>query len=103
MKASQILINFLYKRRHNLLSELENGKIIEGSLHSFYLLVFFFFSLLTLCHFYFLVKNYFNPVQTGLCFAFCDREALRRPPSITSEPLMLAGHQKYYLIILFVA
>ena len=44
----------------------------------------FFFSLLTLCHFYFLVnpsktrtlKNDFNTVQTGLCFASCDGEAL---------------------------
>ena len=88
MKSSEILMNFLYKRRHNLVPELENGKIIEGSLHSF-----------TLCHFYFLVKNGFNPVQTGLYFSSRDREALRRTPSITSEPLMLVGHQKYYLII----
>ena len=27
MKSSEILTNFVYKRRHNLFSELENGKI----------------------------------------------------------------------------
>ena len=27
MKPSEILTNFVYKRRHNLFSELENGKI----------------------------------------------------------------------------
>ena len=40
MKSSEILTNFVYKRRHNLFSELENGKITR-SLHSFYLLLFF--------------------------------------------------------------
>ena len=33
------------------------------------------------------MKNDFNPVQPGLCFASCDREALRRSSSIISEPL----------------
>ena len=27
MKSSEILTNYVYKRRHNLFSELENGKI----------------------------------------------------------------------------
>ena len=40
MKSSEILTNFVYKRRHNLFSELENGKITR-SLLSFYLLRFF--------------------------------------------------------------
>ena len=45
------------------------------------------------------LEKWLNPAHTGLCFASCDREALRRSPSITSEPLMLVGLQKYYLII----
>ena len=85
MKSSEILTNSVYKRRHNLFSELENGKITRKP--SLFLPSSIFFSSITLCHFYFLVKNDFNPVQTGLCFASCDREALRRSPSIISEPL----------------
>ena len=32
MKSSEILTNSVYKRRHNLFSELENGKIRKPSL-----------------------------------------------------------------------
>ena len=86
MKSSEILTNFVDKRRHNLFSELENGKItrtpslfLPSSIY-IYIYIYIFFSSITLCHFYFLVKNDFNPVQTGLCFTSCDREALRGPP-----------------------
>ena len=79
MKSSKILTNFVDKRRHNLFSELENGKTTR--MPSLFLpSSIYFFSSITLCHFYYLVKNDFNPVQTGLCFGSCDREALRGPP-----------------------
>ena len=84
MKSSEILTNSVYKRRHNLFSELENGKITRTPS----LFLPFFFSSITLSHFYFLMKNDFNPVQTGLWFASCDRRG--GPPgssSIISEPL----------------
>ena len=90
------LKNFVVNCHYEDESELENGKIIEGSLHSFYLIFLFFVNALPLL---FPLEKWLNPVHTGLCFASCDREALRRSPSITSEPLMLVGHQKYYLII----
>ena len=80
MKSSEILTNFVDKRRHNLFSELENGKITRTPSLSLPSSIYIFFSSITLCHFYFLVKNDFNPVQTGLCFASCDREALQGPP-----------------------
>ena len=84
MRLSEILTNFVCKMRHNLFSELENGKIRrKPSLF----LPSFFFSLLTLYHFYLLAKNELNPVQTGFCFASCDLEALRRLSSIISQPL----------------
>ena len=83
MMSSEILTNFVDKRRQTLFSELENGKITRTPS----LFLPFFFSSITLCHFYFLMKNDFNPVQTGLWFASCDREALRGSPSIISEPL----------------
>ena len=87
MKSNEILTNFVYKlkRRHNLFSELENGKITRKP--SPFLPSSIFVSSKTLCFFYFLVKDDFNPVQTGLRFASCDREALRGSPSIISEPL----------------
>ena len=78
MKSSKILTSFVDKRRHDLFPELENGKITRTP--SLFLHSSIFFSSITLCHFYFLVKNDFNPVQTGLCFASCDRETLRGPP-----------------------
>ena len=84
MKSSEFLTKLFIRGVTTFSLNLKMERL-QGSLHSFYLLLFF--SSITLCHFYFLVKNDFNPVQTGLCFASCDREALRRSPSIISEPL----------------
>ena len=75
MMSSEILTNFVDKRSQTLFSGLENGKITRTPS----LLLPFFFSSITLSPFYFLMKNDFKPVQTGLCFASCDREALRGP------------------------
>ena len=57
MKSSEILTNFVDKRRHNLFSELENGKITRTPSLFLPSSIYIFFSAITLCHFYFLVKN----------------------------------------------
>ena len=84
MKSREILTQWFIRGVTTFSLNLKMARL-QGSVHSFYLLLFF--SSKTLCHFYFPVKNDFNPVQTGLFFASCDREALWGSPSIISEPL----------------
>ena len=79
MKSSEILTNFVDKRRHNLFSELENGKITRTpSLFLPSSIYFFFFD--NALPLLFPRENDFNPVQTGPCSASYDREALRGLP-----------------------
>ena len=87
MKSSETLSNFIYKRRHNLFSELENGKITRKPSLFLPSSIFFFENALSLLFPSEKWLYYFNPVETELCFASCHREALRRSPSIILEPI----------------
>ena len=84
MKSSEILTNFVYKRRHNFFSELENGKI-RRKLSLFPLSLFLFVNALPLL-FPHEPMEHENAQMTlalfrpGLFFASCDREALGGPP-----------------------
>ena len=84
MKSSEILTQLFIRGVTTFSLNLKMARL-QGSVHSFYLLLFF--SSKTLCHFYFLVKNGFNPVQPGLFFCFLRPGGPPGSPSIISEPL----------------
>ena len=95
MKSSEFLTKLFIRGVTTFSLNLKMARL-QGSLHSFYLLLFF--SSITLCHFYFLVKNDFNPFQTGLCFTSCRLpiDNLEKIPSEIAGLLRLHVNAGYF-------
>ena len=94
MKSSEFLTKLFIRGVTTFSLNLKMARL-QGHLHSFYLLLFF--SPITLCYFYFLVKNDFNPFQTGLCFASCRLPIISNIPSEIAGLLRLHVNAGYFL------